>query len=96
MKNPSPDRVRVPESRCLNCGKLMDALGTGDYDVPADPHPGDVTICIKCGAVMRLDGNLRMRGMTDAEMDELVADKEWMNQVAKMVGAIHFMKHMEG
>jgi hypothetical protein len=73
----------------------LDALGTAD-NTAADPRPGDVTVCIRCGAVMRLDDNLRVRGMTDAEMDELVADRKWMNQVAKMVGAIHFMKHMAG
>jgi hypothetical protein len=90
------DHIRVPESRCLNCGARMDGLGTGDRDVEAKPEPGDVAVCIKCGAVMKLDENLRLRGMTEAEMDELTADRAWMDEVARMVRAIHFVKHMAG
>lgn len=90
------DVARTPECNCLNCGKLLSALGTGDPTVEAKPEPGDVTVCLRCGAVMKLADDLRVRGMTDAEMDELIADKEWMNHVARMVKAIQFMKHMKG
>lgn len=90
------DIARTPECVCLNCGKVFDALGTGDLNVAADPQPGDVTVCIRCGAVMKIGDNLRVRGMTDAEMDELQADTEWMNQVARLVKTIHFMRHMIG
>lgn len=97
MKNTrGKDVVRVPESRCLNCGALMNALGTGDRHVEAKPEPGDVSVCIRCGAVMKLDGELRLRGMTNEEMDELTADRAWMDQIAKMVQKIHFVKHMQG
>jgi hypothetical protein len=41
---------------------------------------------------MRLDQELRVRGMTDAEMDELTGDPVWMDQVAQLVGAIQFVK----
>jgi hypothetical protein len=93
MVKVNKDRVRVTESKCLNCGKLMDALGTGDRNIEAKPEPDDIAICIKCGAVMKLDDSLRLRGMTKSEMDELVADKEWMNQIARIVRGIHFIKH---
>lgn len=96
MSRHGPDVVRVPESRCLNCNAVQDALGTGDERIEARPEPGDVVVCIKCGAVMRLDDKLRLRGMTEAEMDELVADRQWMDAVARMVQKIHFMKHVTG
>jgi hypothetical protein len=86
------DIIRVPDSACLNCGKPMNMLGTGDPNIEAKPEPGDVTVCIKCGAVMKLDQNLRPRGMSDQEMDELVADREWMDEVAKMVHAVQFVR----
>lgn len=95
-RNSTPDVARVPVSRCLDCHALMDALGTGDRDVEAQPNPGDVAVCIKCGAVMKLDNNLRLRGMTDAEMDELIADRQFMDQIARMVQKIHFLKHLQG
>jgi hypothetical protein len=88
----TPDIIRVPESACLNCGHLLNALGTGDLNVEAKPEPGDVTVCIKCGAVMKLDQDLRPRGMSDQEMDELVADREWMDEVARVVQTVHFIR----
>lgn len=91
-----PDIARVPESRCLDCGKTLDALGTGDKALAARPEPGDVTVCIRCGAVMKLDEKLRLRGLTDAEMDELVNSRETMQELAKVVRAIHVVRHMVG
>jgi hypothetical protein len=98
MGNPPPriDRLRVPESRCLNCHALMNSLGTGRRDVEASPSPGDVAVCIECGCVMKLDDRLRLRGMSEEEMDELTADREWMDRIASMVGKIHFLKHVRG
>lgn len=96
MKRPGKDVVRVPESRCLNCDALMSALGTGYREVEAKPNPGDNVVCIKCGAVMKLDPQLRLRGMTDEEMDELTADRACMDDIAKMVKKIFFVKHMIG
>ena len=87
---------KVPESRCLNCGHLMNTVATDRAGVEAKPEPGDNAVCLKCGAVMKLDENLRVRGMTDAEMDELVADHETMDEVARMVQKIHFLKHRDG
>jgi hypothetical protein len=90
----TPDIARVPESVCLNCGAPLNMVGTGDANVEAKPEPGDVTVCIKCGGVMKLDENLRLRGMSDREMDELVADREWMDQVARMVQRVYFVKRL--
>jgi hypothetical protein len=90
------DRVRMPVSRCLNCKAVMNALGTGDRRVAAEPSPGDIALCIKCGAVMKLDDQLRLRGMSDEEMDELTRDREWMDQIARMVQKIQFLKHVSG
>jgi len=95
-RKPTPDVVRVPASRCLNCKAVMNALGTADRTVEASPSPGDIALCVKCGAVMKLDEKLRLRGMSDDEMDELTADHEWMDQIAHMVQKIHFPRHISG
>ena len=90
------DVARVPESRCLDCGALMNRVGTADRDMKADPHPGDIAICIRCGAVMMLDNHLRLRGMTDEEMNQLFANHELMLDIAGKVHRIHFIKHSTG
>lgn len=98
MRRRGKDVMKVPESNCLNCGALMSALGTGDRAVEARPEPGDanVAVCINCGAVMMLDEQLRLRGMTEEEMNELTSDRAFMDQVARMVHRVHFVKHMLG
>lgn len=88
--------MKVSESRCLSCGAHLDALGTGNRAVEAKPEPGDAAVCIKCGAVMMLDEQLRLRGMTQEEMDELKANRAWMNEIARMVHRVHFVKHIFG
>jgi len=86
----------MPEQRCLNCGVKLDTLGTGDRNVPARPAPGDVTACIKCGAVMILDENLKLRGFTDQEAEDLRKDAGTMNALAGIVRRIYILKHMTG
>lgn len=57
---------------------------------PADlPEPGSYCVCMKCGAVMMYDNELRPRGMTEEEMDTLIADTETMNDIAKFVHRVH-------
>ena len=90
----TPDIARVPESVCLNCGAPMNMLGTADVEVEAKPEPGHVAVCIKCGGVMKLDQDLRLRGMSAQEMDELVADREWMDQIAKVVRKVYFVRSL--
>ena len=90
------DYVRIPQSRCLNCGAPLNAMGTADLNEPALPSPGDAVVCIRCGGVMMVGDDMRPRGMSDAEMDAMTADREWMNDIAKLVQSIHFVKHMEG
>lgn len=70
----------------------MNALGTCDPKVDAEPEEGNVAICIKCGAVMMLDKEFRLRGMTDAEMNAILSDFDFMDQIAKMIRKVHFIR----
>lgn len=55
------------------------------------PHPGDHTVCIRCGAVMVFDADRMLRGMTDAEIAELTANQPLMDEIGRVVRNIHFM-----
>lgn len=76
--------TRTPECRCLACGKVLDALGTQDGKAML-PEPGNLAVCFYCGAVMIIADDLTVRGMTDDEMDDVIADREAMNEIAKLV-----------
>jgi hypothetical protein len=81
--------TRTPESRCLNCNKKLDALGGIDTEDP--PEPGNLVLCIACGAVMMIADDLTPRGMTREEMDDLCNDAETMNYLARQVRKIHML-----
>jgi hypothetical protein len=89
------DIHRLPESRCLECGSKLNASATREGLSPR-PNPGDVTVCLKCGAAMVFGDDLRLRGFTDAEAAELVEDPETMNELARITRAVHILRHARG
>lgn len=88
-----PDVIRVPETRCLECGHTLDALGTLD-GTPASPKPGEPVACIRCGAAMTFE-NGRLRPFTEAEIDDLLGDRETMADLARAVRNIHLLRHAQ-
>ena len=59
------------------------------------PAEGDLSVCLRCGAVMKYDSaDIAFRGMTQSEMDELKADTEQMNMLAKLVRGIRFVRQL--
>ena len=58
--------TRFKLSRCLRCGKPLDAAT--DFAGKAVPKPGDISICMGCNYVMAFASDLSMRELTDAEL----------------------------
>jgi hypothetical protein len=92
MKQHEPGTYKTPESKCLNCGKVMDRASNPDGD-HGPPEEGCLTLCIRCGAVMAFDRNLGLRGLTDQEIDEITSDPDYMLHLGKMARAIQFIRH---
>jgi hypothetical protein len=87
------DVIRVPETRCLECGCKLDAIGTMDGTRP-DPRPGEPVACVRCGAVATFE-NGRIRGFTDKEVEDLLCDEAVMNELAHLTRAVHLIRHMQ-
>jgi acetyl-CoA carboxylase beta subunit len=62
----------IPQSPCLNCGKLLDGATCIDND--SMPDPGDVTICIYCGHLMMFDAQMRLRDLSDEKVRQVAGD----------------------
>jgi DNA-directed RNA polymerase subunit RPC12/RpoP len=90
MSSLPPDAMRVAEARCLECGHTFNAIGTGDGRVP-DPQPGDPVACIDCGAVMTFEDG-KLRGFTEAEAYDLIADRKTLDDLARLVRNIHLLR----
>lgn len=88
------DVHRVPEASCLNCGHRMNRAGSPDGSPIEPPQDGDLAVCIRCGAIMAYNSSGGLRGMTDAEMDEVTADHEYMDYLASLVKRVHFIQAM--
>jgi hypothetical protein len=79
----------IPECHCLACGHKLNAFNALNTAEP--PKPGDLALCMRCGAVMKIDVDLTVRGLTRTEMDDLCNDPETMRYLEKQVAAIHFL-----
>jgi hypothetical protein len=84
MKSMLPEVGRITEGRCAGCGTRLNAVCTANGEA-AMAAAGDLTVCTRCGALMRLDDDLRPRALTDAEAEELMADRDRMEEMARMV-----------
>ena len=78
--------TKTPECRCLHCGHPLTATTGVNHN--ERPGPGDVVICWTCGAIMKFANDLTVRGMTDQEAKDLLADPEYSRYLAKIVRRI--------
>jgi hypothetical protein len=63
----------LPESRCPNCGHLIDAASPTPGD-EGRPQPGDIAVCIQCRHVALFDEAMRLRPPTPDELKEIAAE----------------------
>lgn len=85
--------TRVPETKCLECGHIVNAVGNASAGEPTPPEPGDAIACIECGAVATIDASGALRPFTEEEAHALTSDPEWWAQIHSMVRRIHLLKH---
>lgn len=77
--------ILLPKSsRCPFCDYEMDAATHPDDDESARPKPGDLLMCISCTSFLKLDADLRLVILPDAEFRKLPADlKVEMHQMQR-------------
>ena len=62
----------LPASRCPECSYEMDAATICDEDAKkvTRPKPGDVSVCIKCGAALEFAENMTLRLLDFESVDD--------------------------
>jgi hypothetical protein len=60
----------VPEARCPDCRKLMDAA-SGVNDGEGGPTPGSIAICFYCHHLAIYGEDMKLRNPTDEEVVEI-------------------------
>lgn len=67
-------RMLLPMSKCLDCGKQMDAASGLQGD--PEPRPNDVSVCLYCGHITAFAEDLTLRPLTDVEMIEIAGNED--------------------
>ena len=65
--------TRTKPAPCWSCGNTNDAVTGNDG---SSPSPGDVALCIRCGALSVFDDALRQRPPTREAEAQAIADPE--------------------
>lgn len=69
MSTPS---TRTPPARCSRCDQVLDAVSKAEGE--GTPQPGDISMCLYCGALHLFTKRLKLRRMTFGEIAELEPD----------------------
>jgi hypothetical protein len=69
------DTTRTPAALCWHCDRMLDAASA--LEDHRDPVPGDVSLCMYCGAVAVFDDQLRLGRPTKEFLDDLGDDLEF-------------------
>lgn len=87
-KDESPE---IPEQRCWFCFYLMDRAGDA-YEKGASPKPGDVSLCINCGAPGFFDETLQIIPPDENQLADLMVNED----VVKGIFAINGVQSAKG
>jgi len=74
---------QTPPMECPECLKMMEAAtSVGGVD---DPAPGDLSLCIYCGAPLKFGDKLELLRLTDDDMKALGEDERRQVLLAQKV-----------
>lgn len=83
---------RVPASNCPACQSEHDAASHPTNET-AVPGPGDLTVCIDCGALLRFGQGLELEAVSPAELRAL--DAGTRGELVRVQSAIRLLHRGE-
>lgn len=85
--------TRTQKNRCLRCYHSLDAAM--DIDGDNVPKDGDLSICIKCGAVCAFTDSLALRPLTKNEIEKIADNFEVMKYLRRAVSLVYFVQEKD-
>jgi hypothetical protein len=79
----------VPPSHCPHCGRMNNGATEAGPD-GAYPEPGDITVCIQCGAAVKFGAQLQLVELEPGEIESLTPAER--DQVLRVVGAVALVR----
>lgn len=90
MEKDEQGSIITPLNRCPRCFYTMDRCVSpmGDFK----PKDGDISLCIKCGAVMAFTSTGTIRPFKESEFREIMKNEPVMSLITSAVKAIYFIR----
>jgi hypothetical protein len=73
---------KIPKQKCLECGYLCDAASETERS-KRPPKPGDISLCLNCGAAMQFDRQYRFKKISRKEWRLIGEDDAAMQLIIK-------------
>jgi hypothetical protein len=78
---------RTPDFIC-ECGQPLTGASHVDDPDSDPPGDGDLSICLYCGRLRAFGQDLKLRDLTEAELDAVMRDAEFQNMLANVRAVI--------
>ena len=62
---------RIQGSNCPSCGKFLDGASSVSDPGRSGPSPGDLSICIACGTIVKFGENLKLEIVSENELEQI-------------------------
>lgn len=66
------------KSHCPACGRETDTVSVDAPGMEAQPHPGHLSICRKCGAVRQFTETMELRVLSEEDLQNIKHEKPAM------------------
>lgn len=79
----------MPMTVCWHCDRPMDCMSP--LEDGTLPKPGSISLCLYCGAVAVIGPELLLYPPSEAELDEMKEDREFMNNYMSFAWARQYL-----
>ncbi len=59
----------TPPNLCAHCGEMIDCTSEA-FHGEAEPGPGDVTLCVYCGGLLRFKDDMTVRMLVQEDLED--------------------------
>lgn len=79
------------KNNCPKCNFVLDAA-TSLEDICTKPRPGDITICINCGSVLKFTEDFSLEALSEEEISNL--DSSILGLISSVKKSIDFKNNL--
>jgi hypothetical protein len=79
---------KIAPQHCPTCGRNLNAVGVLDAPAPM-PMPGDVTVCLECGALLEFGEGLTLTLVPESKLDDETLEE--VHEIQRRIKAVKYV-----